>query len=392
MKMLRVSFFLLQFESIITSLVITMPVINLLFNDVGMSQLQVGITQAVFMIVALLFDVPTGWLADRYSRKVVNMSGDVLAGVGFLFYANAQSFEAVLVSEIIIAIGLAATNGADVGLLKSYTQKLGLNYVKVNAKLSAIKPIAMIFGLLLAGWIGAENIRWPFYISAGLFLLGALVSLFIIEVGERRINKVHPIRDMIDIGTYALLGHEKLRWRILTAVFASNVTHTMAFILAPVFLFAGYSPDVLGVVWAITWVANSLGALLARRYHTKLSVVHQISIPTITVLLSYAVLGLSINEFTAWLFVVFNLVFGWFSAITGPLIQQSSPNDIQSTVMSFSSVVRRLFYIPLVIIINGLAQIDLNYSMIGSLVIYGALFIFLMSKLKTTERNATLHT
>ena len=392
MKRLKLSFILLQFESVITSLVITMPVINLLFNNIGMTQLQVGISQAVFMAVALLFDVPTGWLADRFSRRLVNMSGDLMAGIGFLLYASADSFGVVIISEIIVAIGLSATNGADVGLLKSYSQKLGLNYTKVNAKISAIKPAAMIAGALFAGWLGAGNIRWPFLVSAGLFFLGAIVSLFIIEVGERRISGKHPIRDMIDIGKFTFSGHEKLRWRVLTSVFTSNLTHTMAFILGPVFLFAGYAPEILGLVWAITWTANSVGALLARKFHESLSVIQQVAIPAVLVFLSYGVLGLSINGITAWSFVIFNLVFGWYTAIIGPLIQQSSPNDIQSTVISFSSVVRRLFYIPLVIIINGLANINLKYAMFGSLAIYGVFFYIIIVNLLRTERSATIKT
>lgn len=390
MNKLKTSFYLLQFEAVVTSLMITMPVINLLFNDIGMTQLQVGVSQAVFMAVALLFDVPTGWLADRYSRRVVNMSGDLIAGIGLVLYAGANSFEIVILSEIIIAIGLAATNGADVGLLKSYSQKLGLSYTKVNAKLSAIKPVAMIVGVLVAGWLGSSNIRWPFYVSAGMFFLGAIVSIFIIEVGERRKSKKHPIRDMIDIGKFTFSGHERLRWRVITGVFTGNLTHTMAFILGPVFLYAGYAPEMLGLVWAVTWIAISIGALLARRLHESLSVIQQVTIPVFAVFASYAILGISINEITAWAFVVFNLAFGWYSALIGPLIQQSSPSDIQSTVISFSTVVRRLFYIPLVIVINGLASVDLRYAMVGSLVIYGLFFSVIIKGLLRTERSATI--
>jgi hypothetical protein len=74
-----------------------------------------------------------------------------------------------------------------------------------------------------------------------------------------------------------------------------------------------------------------------------------------------------------------------------PLIQQSAPNDIQSTVISLSSVARRLFYIPLVVIINGLANIELQYAMIGSLVIYGIFFLVVVKGLLRTERSATIN-
>ncbi len=57
-KQLLWSFRWLQFETIVTSLAgIVMPVINLLFLDLGLSQAQVGLSQAIFMATALLLDV-----------------------------------------------------------------------------------------------------------------------------------------------------------------------------------------------------------------------------------------------------------------------------------------------------------------------------------------------
>ncbi len=384
-KKYKRGFRLLQTEAILTSMVITMPVINLLFNDIGMSQLQVGISQAIFMIVALTFDVPTGWLADRFSRKAVNMFGDLIAGVGLLLYASAGSFTVVVISEIIVGLGLAATNGADVGLLRAYSEKLGKSYAQVNARLSSIKPLFMIIGTLVAGYIGTYNIRWPFVLAGIVYFVGAFVSLFIPEIGTKRITGKHPLRDMIDIGSFTFRGHRQLRWRVFAGVFTGNLTHTAVFILTPIFLAAGYEISILGIAWALMWAMNSVGAIIAKKIASNLSVPKQVLYPSIIVLVSYLAMAISINKVSVWLFLVLSASFGWFSAVIAPIIQHAAPDDIQSTVISFASVLRRLFYIPLVIIINGLGSLQLEYSMLGSAVIYGAMLLLLYKRLVSAE-------
>ena len=51
--------------------------ITVFWNSIGMNQTQIGIVQMVFTIAILLLDIPMGYVADRFSRKVLNIIGDV---------------------------------------------------------------------------------------------------------------------------------------------------------------------------------------------------------------------------------------------------------------------------------------------------------------------------
>jgi fucose permease len=75
-------------------------------NSVGLSQAAVGVSQAVFMAVAMLFDVPSGWLADRFSRKLSNCFGDLLVASGLFYYATVHSMLGVICAEILIGAGI----------------------------------------------------------------------------------------------------------------------------------------------------------------------------------------------------------------------------------------------------------------------------------------------
>lgn len=374
-KKIETSFKLLQIESLLTVMVFSVPVLTIFLHDIGLNQTAVGISQAVFMAVAMLFDVPSGWLADRFSRKMSNFFGDLLVAAGFFFYATVSSLTGVIIAEILVGAGMAFTNGADVALLKSYATKLKKDYQKISAKLGSLRPLAEVVAFGLGGLIATYNIRATFVVSGIMFVIGAIISLLIQEVGVRRITEKHPLRDMYEITKYSLHGHPALKWRIIAGAVSANITHTVIWIFTPMLIYVGVNKSFVGLAWAATLLFVSLGSLVARRFAPGLSDSQKIIIPMIAAVAAYLIIGISITTITIFFVLIFSLVRGWFMAVTSPMIQHVAPADIQATVISVSSLLRRLLYIPLVIIVNYLGNTSLQSALIGSAVIYGVLLV-----------------
>lgn len=379
---LKTSYKLLQIESLLTVMMFTVPVFTLFLNNIGLNQTAVGISQAVFMAIAMIFDVPSGWLADRYSRKLANCMGDLLVAVGLFHYAFTYDFTGVIISEILIGIGIAFTNGADVGLLKSYAQKLKNNYDALSATLGSLRPLAEMFAFSVGGVIALYNIRATFVLSGVIFVIGALISLFVVEIGERRKTEKHPIRDMIDITKYSLHGHPQLKWRILAFAVAQNSTHTIIWLFTPMLLVAGFSKESLGWVWASTLLVASLGSFIARFYAEKMTDVMKVFIPLSVTVFAYVILGSGVSAMTIGFSWLFALTRGWFIATLNPLVQHHAPAGIQSTVISVASLARRLLYIPLVIIVNTLGTYSLERALLGSALIYASFSVLIARGLR----------
>ena len=60
---------LICLESIITAGLLAAPIMTPFYQSIGMNQEQIALGQAIFTIVALLLNLPTGWIADKFSRK-----------------------------------------------------------------------------------------------------------------------------------------------------------------------------------------------------------------------------------------------------------------------------------------------------------------------------------
>lgn len=76
--------------------------------------------------VSLLFNAPTGALADRFGRKTTYMAGIVLASIMPLAFALKFSLPMLLVSTCIAGVGQAAMSGALMPVVHRHYEKAGL--------------------------------------------------------------------------------------------------------------------------------------------------------------------------------------------------------------------------------------------------------------------------
>lgn len=98
-----------------------MIVIPLLFpylgsKGIGMAEFME--LQAIFAIVIVLGEVPTGILSDRWGRKrVLLLLGSVLKAIGFSMLPLWSSYEGFLVYHLTMGIALSMISGGDVAFL-----------------------------------------------------------------------------------------------------------------------------------------------------------------------------------------------------------------------------------------------------------------------------------
>ena len=131
-------------ETILTSVGagFSVATITMFWNSVGMNQTDIGLVQMVFTMVIFFLYIPMGYIADRFNRKVLNIIGDIGVALVFLLYALATNIYIVLLSEILLAIFMAMTNGVDQSFIKFNCDKIdktGQLFKKVNAKIHTAK-------------------------------------------------------------------------------------------------------------------------------------------------------------------------------------------------------------------------------------------------------------
>ncbi len=378
-------------ETILTSIGagFSIPIINVFWSSLGMNQIDVGFVQMIFTIIIVFLDIPMGYLADRFNRKLLNIIGDIGVALTFLFYAFSKNMYMVIISEGLLGIFMAMTNGVDQSFIKYNADKIdssGKLFKKINTKIYTYRYIATFIVMVIGGFISKYNLRLAIGISFLPYMIGGIVAFFINDYADKIQNKYKSItRDMLH-NVKSILNNEKTRIYFLAYILGREITHPHIWIFTPLMVMVGIPIEVVSFGWIFSEIFKIIGAKLAEKFlHIKTSV--KFALIFLVTVCWMSVLIINTNIFTIWIFVLNGLVTG---IVTGSLItplQETVAESKQATIISIASTGARILYIPLVYVINYLGNIKLQLALVGMIVFFTLPSIYTYIKLSKVEKN-----
>lgn len=386
---LRTSLRFLQAEVVVTGVIIAMPIMVPFYNSIGMNQGQIGLSQSLFTIALLLLNIPTGWIADRFSRKMCNAFGDFGGALALVLYSQATCFSQIVLCEILFGLTGAFSSGADGALIKGHTDKIdksGQLFHDICASNAIWRPIAQVIALVISGLVGASNPRLAIAISAIPYAVGCILSFFIREEGIRLVSKhKNPVKDIARVVKETVLTSARLRWLILAFSLGNRITHVMIWALTPILIYAGVPLTIVAAGWVLNTFAQVIGAMIARKIARRLKKWQRFALPSLAVILVLMVMSINLSIFTVWLYAVLGLAHGWNSSVLLPMVQNEIPANIQATALSVADTFSRIIYVPLVWIIGSAGSSDIRFSMVATVIIFLPLILLTAKKLKNLE-------
>ncbi|MFN3490895.1 MAG: MFS transporter [Anaerolineales bacterium] len=182
----------------------------------GLTPLQLVLVGTTLEISAFLFEIPTGVVADVYSRKLSIIIGYLLMGVGFLIEGLFPAFLPILLAQAVWGLGYTFTSGATQAWISDEVGEEKANALFLRA--TRVGLTASLIGMGLALFIGANNVAMPIIVGAiGVLLIGIILIFIMPETGfkptpqEERTNWQHMLHTFNE-GLKAV----KLRPRLMT--------------------------------------------------------------------------------------------------------------------------------------------------------------------------------
>ena len=147
-----------------------------------LNPLQLVLVGTVLEGVVFLFEVPTGIVADLYSRRLSIIIGVLLTGFGYGLQGVVPSFGVILLANAIWGIGYTFTSGAEQAWISDEVgvERAGALFLRG----SQIELLFAVIGSGIAIAIGNFYLRLPILIGGGLYLLlGVFLALCMPEHG-----------------------------------------------------------------------------------------------------------------------------------------------------------------------------------------------------------------
>jgi len=153
--------------ALLTDTIPVYPLYALLFADTGLSDLQISVLFGIWSLVGVLVEVPSGAIADRFSRRGCLVAGDLVRAAGFAAWVLFPGFAGFAVGFVLWGLGGSLVSGAREALLYDGLAAAGgaEHYARVNGWVSAAELVSQLpaavaatalfalGGYPLAGWV-----------------------------------------------------------------------------------------------------------------------------------------------------------------------------------------------------------------------------------------------
>ncbi|MBR9704204.1 MFS transporter [Candidatus Pacearchaeota archaeon] len=333
-------------ESISKILLILPAFMIIYFMNLGFSLFQIGLLLAVWPLFALLFEIPTGAIADIYGRKTSVLLGIFLQGIILLLFYFTQNYIIILILMGFLGTFSTLVSGANkawvTDLINKKNKKLLHDYFSKSMSFRSVGfVISGLIGVLVVKSFGI-NIIW-IITSFGFFL-----SFFIMLFGKeeyikKKTNLKNPFKK-INKKTITSIKYsfkKKVLFYILIAglilTFASSFNAIISW--TPLLKSLGYPDYAFGYLISLIALVGVVAPLISRRF-VKNNNERKIITTFLIGLMIFSLLFIFTNNIIFTFFVIFGASFFIYSIYPTwtVYLQKFIPSKFRATINSIDSM------------------------------------------------------
>lgn len=330
--------------------------VNTLFLlDAGLSNLQAFTANAFFLVGQVVFEIPTGVIADMWGRRTSYLLGVVTLFVStwlYLFlWQSGGSFALWALASAMIGFGFTFFSGATeawvVDALAHHNFKGNLESVFAKAQVAG--GGAMLVGSVTGGVVAqTTNLGVPYLLRIIMLVVTFFVAYFLMhDIGFIPKRTRHPLRDMKKIVHASIENSFKnrtVRWLMLASPFSLGAGIFAFYALQPYLLELYGNPEAYGVaglaaaIVAGAQIAGGLSVSAIRKAFKK-----RTSVMIFTTLVSIVIMIIVGFVSNFWivlaLIVIWALMFAAAKPVRQACINSAISSDQRATVLSFDALV-----------------------------------------------------
>jgi MFS family permease len=329
--------------------------INTLFLlDAGLSNGQAFAANAFFTAGLVLFEVPTGVIADIRGRRTSYLLGTLtltFATIAYLLlWRMTAPFWAWAVTSMLLGLGFTFFSGAVQAWLVDALQAAHFDgqLDRVFARGEIVEGVAMLFGAVIGGYLAqATNLGVPYILRVvvlGLSFVLAFLLMHDIGFTPKKTNNVAgEVRHVLAQAFKYGLQNPPVRWIMLSNACTDGVSIYAFYAMQPYLLELYGDPKAYGVAGlaaAIVGGAQIGGGLIVPRLAKVFG--RRTTVLLTAVIVSTAALA-AIGVFTTFaaavsLMVLWGLVFAMIMPLRQAYVNGLIPSEQRATVLSFDSL------------------------------------------------------
>ncbi|SNX55318.1 MFS transporter [Thermoanaerobacterium sp. RBIITD] len=218
---------------------LTIPIIAIYYRYVGLNLFQIGLVSTIFELSIFIFEIPTGFIADKIGRRFSILLSFLSFSVSGILYFSIRNIIGIMCASIMQGIGYTFISGS--------LQAWAIDTLKQNGDDSYIKStivsgtqsrrLGSLLGSVMGGYLGIKNINilWFLYIFLG-FAAMVYSYIFVREKREKFLDNGEKfnIKNLLHIDEISKVFIEKDKVIFITAILLFIISIIYEFSLSPV--------------------------------------------------------------------------------------------------------------------------------------------------------------
>ncbi|MCA1054345.1 MFS transporter [Rossellomorea aquimaris] len=310
-------------------------------GDRGMTLGEIGILEALLHLGIVLFEVPTGMIADLYGRKISLIIGNIFSLLYALLMLVSGTFS--LFTLAFLSMGLMVTFHSGAEQAFAYDTLKNVNrekdYTRVIGSMTAISLLSLSLAKFIGGFMAEVSWEWVYGATIVTHVMAVIPLLFMKEpprektesIGGRWYNQwVHQFK----LGINVWKNNPVIHRPVVLFILASAVMVIIVFYGQEYFIQLGYSSVVVGAVFTIEGLLGVVMAKIAYKVEERLEFFN----------ILYYGLGLFLLFFILFIFatdwaILLSFLFlaqllSLFEPIFSSFVQRFLDSNIRSTFLS----------------------------------------------------------
>ena len=248
------------------------PVEKLFLEELGFTPQTIGIMAAAYAGVVPLLEIPSGILADRWSRRGVLLLGNAGAFLSVLVGALSFNVATYLVAAVLLGVYFAMQSGTlDAIVYDTVLEDNGDSaaFESLLGRIRMLESVALVTSALAGGALAAVTAPRVTYLATLPFL--ALSTAFLVAFREPRLHEAGERRSLRQhtAVTLGVLRRDRSLLPVAALLVLSATLMQAVFEFGPLWLVeSGASAGAFGPQWAALMASLGLGGALAGRLRT----------------------------------------------------------------------------------------------------------------------------
>lgn len=325
------------FLGLVREIIPIYPLYAIMFGDHGVSPLELSMLFIIWAATGIALEVPSGALADRFSRKWLIVLSGVLKSLGFLTWYLWQDFPGYALGFVLWGTGSTFRSGSLEALLNDLLTQWDrkLEFTRHYGRIGALGTVGVAVGEFAGAILIVNGYDIVLLVSMAVPLIATMPFILYVDeptkqesVGQR--DYLHVLKD----GVMEALGNRAILYILLTYTFLLITFGIYDEYVPPTLREKGFSPQMVAFLCVPILIAQSAGHWLAH-YFDRLSLAQLLGLLAIsaaTLSLVIAFEGFVVAALMAGFFFMFGLSSTLFQGHLQSEIEGASRATVTSVV------------------------------------------------------------